>query len=258
MSQTSKNDSALVSRLTQYAVAAAAVPVASASGAIVSETFPSPIVLSNGASTGINFGDQFGSVFNFTFRRYTFTFTSYFGDFEFRSVANAVVNFNYYYNTAPSAPSFASFVNINPTLGFYGYNDPARFGPNQNLSTAAGLNFTTFDYSRGTNHDLFNRNLYFSATYFGGYSFYSGTYGAWGAGQRGFLLFRFDGAGGDHYGYFDISIASDGESMRIHGWAFNDQVDGGISTIALPAPGSVGLACLALGAAGIRRKRRSA
>lgn len=258
MSQTSKNDSALVSRLTQYAVAAAAVPVATASGAIVSETFPSPIVLANGASTGINFGDQFGSVFNFTFRRYTFYNTSYFGDFSFRSVANAVVNFNYYYNTAPSAPESASFVNNNPIFGYYGGNDPVRFGANQNLSSAAGLGFSTFNYYRGTNHDIFNRSLYVSFSYFGGYSYYSGTYGAWRAGNRGFLLFRFDGIGGDHYGYFDISIAPDGESMRIHGWAFNDEVDGGISTIALPAPGSVGLACLALGAAGIRRKRRSA
>ena len=256
--------SSVTTRLAKYAMAAAAVPAASASAALVSETFAVPITLANGASTGINFGAQFGSVFNFTFNRYSSLNIRYgTGGYSFYSVANALINFNNKttYNTAAaSAPTSASFVNYNPLTGYFGGNDPARFGRNQNVT--GGLSFTTFSSSRGTQHDIFNKNFFYSvypSTFFGGftYSISSGTYGAWRQGDRGFLLFQFFAPGGNHFGYFDISIAANGQSMQIHGWAFDDTPGAGISTIALPAPGAVGLAALALGAAGVRRQRRA-
>ena len=251
--------SSVTTRLAKYAMAAAAVPAASASAALVSETFAVPITLANGASTGISFGAQFGSVFNFTFNRYSsLNINSYSGGYSFYSVANALINFNNNasYNTAaPSAPTSASFVNYNPAIGYFGGNDPAIFGNGQNIT--GGLSFTSFGYYRGTQHDIFNKNLFYSVRSSGFYSIYSGTYGAWNQGQRGFLLFQFFAPGGNHFGYFDISIAANGQSMQIHGWSFNDTPGGGVSTIALPAPGAVGLAALAFGAAGIRRQRRA-
>lgn len=254
----------VTTRLAKYAMAAAAVPAASASAALVSETFIVPITLANGASTSIDFGAQFGSVFNFTFNQYTSLNINYYtGGYSFYSVANALINFNNptSYNTAAaSAPTSASFVNNNPAFGYYGGNDPARFGNGQNVT--GGLSFTNFSNFRGTQHDIFNKNLFYSVQtfasyYFPGYSFYSGTYGAWQQGQRGFLLFQFFAPGGNHFGYFDISIAANGQSMQIHGWSFDDTPGAGVSTIALPAPGAVGLAALAFGAAGVRRQRRA-
>jgi hypothetical protein len=257
---TAKTSTTTATRLAQYALAAAALPAAAASGSVVSETFQIPLTVSDNNSLSIDFGPQFGSVFNFTFRRYTQVNVSYNGGYYLRSVANALINFNnpYYYNFGGTEPvysaSFANYDFINP--GPYGGNDPIRFGAGRANSYGASLYFNDFDFYRSDDHDLFNKYFYFGVSSSGDYDLYSGTYGYWQQNQRGFLLFQFFTSGGTHFGYFDLSIAPNGESLRIHGWAFNSLPGGAISTIALPSPGTVGLGALAMGAAGIRRQRR--
>jgi hypothetical protein len=187
---------------------------------------------------------------------------SYNGGFYLQSVANALINFNnpYNYNFGGTQTVYGASVAASDFVnGLYGGNDPVRFGGGRLLSYGASIGFQYMNSYRGTNQDIFNKNFFYSVSSSGNYSLYSGTYGYWGAGQRGFLLFQFFASGGNtHFGYFDLSIAPNGESLRIHGWAFNDTPGGAVSTIALPSPGTVGLGALAMGAAGIRRHRREA
>lgn len=112
----------------------------------------------------------------------------------------------------------------------------------------------------------------------GGGFFYSvnGTLGngqEWGLGSgnatgsqslRGFLAFRISDGGSDwYYGYFDVEVSRDDNgsgsalSLTVHGWAYND-VAGQSITIggATAVPGGAGLSALAIGAAGLRGRRR--
>ncbi|MEE2972276.1 MAG: hypothetical protein VX672_04050, partial [Planctomycetota bacterium] len=85
------------------------------------------------------------------------------------------------------------------------------------------------------------------------------TTGAMSPGQRGFLALGFELDGDRVFGWADISLSTDGLSLTVHGWAFEDsgeailagQTEGG----GTPVPGLGGLAALACGAAGLRRKR---
>ncbi|MEE2972275.1 MAG: hypothetical protein VX672_04045 [Planctomycetota bacterium] len=96
---------------------------------------------------------------------------------------------------------------------------------------------------------------YFNA---GGES-HSSSSGILAAGQRGFLALGFELDGEAVFGWADISLSADGLSLTLHGWAFEDsgeailagQTEGG----GTPVPGLGGLAALACGAAGLRRKR---
>jgi len=252
----------IASRLTRYATIAAAVPASSAVAAIVTDNFSTPVVVTNGNPVDIDFGAQFGEVFRFTFNRYTdfdTNFSTYFGDqviYRFSSAANALMNFNnpYYYNNgAITPPSYASFVNYNPVQNYYGGNDPVRFAQGQVVDY--GLSFFSFDYYRGTNHDLFRKGFSYSVTNYGDFNYSSSTFGAWRPGQRGFLLFAFYEDEDAYFGFFDIGLSPNGQSMLIYGWQFNNTSGAPITTQPLPAPGAVGLGALAMGAAGIRRKR---
>jgi hypothetical protein len=77
---------------------------------------------------------------------------------------------------------------------------------------------------------------------------------------RGFLPFRIGAASGFYYGYFDVEVSRNGNtvpsmfSMTIHGWAYENTLNGSITTPS-SVPGS-GLAALAVGAAGLRGRRR--
>ena len=87
----------------------------------------------------------------------------------------------------------------------------------------------------------------------------SSSFGILAAGQRGFLALGFQLDGEAVFGWADISLSADGLSLTLHGWAFEDsgeailagQTEGG----GTPVPGLGGLAALACGAAGMRRKR---
>ncbi len=92
-----------------------------------------------------------------------------------------------------------------------------------------------------------------------GTSFDTESSGILAAGQRGFLALSWDLDGKAVFGWADISLSADGLSLTLHGWAFEDsgeaiiagQTEGG----GTPVPGLGGLAALACGAAGMRRKR---
>ena len=83
--------------------------------------------------------------------------------------------------------------------------------------------------------------------------------GAMSPGQRGFLALGFELDGETVFGWADISLSTDGLSLTVHGWAFEDsgeaivagQTEGGDNAV----PGLGGLAALACGAAGMRRRR---
>ena len=268
MSSTAASTSAsktLTARLGQYAAVAAAIPAAGASGAIVTDSFSSPVVVTNGNPVDINFGATFGEVFRFTFNRYTDFDTNihtYYGNtiiYRFSSAANALINFNnpYYYNTnAISPPESAYFANFNPANGYFGGNDPVRFAQGQQVSYygGTGVSWNDFDYYRGTNHDIFRKGFSYSVTNYGNFSYSSSTFGAWRPGQRGYLLFSFFEDGDSYNGFFDIALSANGDSLIINGWAFNNTPDSPITTQPLPAPGAVGLAALPMGAAGVRRQ----
>lgn len=81
---------------------------------------------------------------------------------------------------------------------------------------------------------------------------------------RGYLGFQFNDGTSNFYGYFDVEVARNGRgkssstfSMTIHGWAYDDS--GAPITISAPVavPGGAGLASLAVGALGLRGRRRS-
>ena len=77
-------------------------------------------------------------------------------------------------------------------------------------------------------------------------------------GDRGFLALGFDLDGETVYGWADISLSSDGLNLTVHSWAFEDSGEGilaGQTEDSTPVPGIGGLAALACGAAGLRRKR---
>ena len=79
--------------------------------------------------------------------------------------------------------------------------------------------------------------------------------------ERGFAAFKIrEGSvqsDPGYYGWIDISWSNDG-TLTIHGYAYNDVLDGSIHVGDVPAPGALGLIGLAAGASGIRRKRHTA
>ena len=110
----------------------------------------------------------------------------------------------------------------------------------------------------------FTNYYYFSSTSAGGIwtssrsSSDRSSTGIMTSGERGFLAISFDLDGETVYGWADISLSTDGLSMTVHGWAFEDSGEGilaGQTEDSTPVPGIGGLAALACGAAGLRRKR---
>ena len=76
--------------------------------------------------------------------------------------------------------------------------------------------------------------------------------------DRGFLALSFDLDGETVYGWAAVTLSNDGLSLSVDSWAFEDSGEGilaGQTEDATPVPGIGGLAALACGAAGLRRKR---
>ena len=103
---------------------------------------------------------------------------------------------------------------------------------------------------------------YDGASYSSNWSSSSSTSsGAMALGERAFLGMEFENNSGDTvYGWAEIGLSADGFSFIVHSWAYDDtggmilagQTEASTST---PVPGLGGLAALAGGAAGMRRKR---
>ena len=113
-------------------------------------------------------------------------------------------------------------------------------------------------------HSWFSNYYYFFSSSYGGtstrqrFSSSGSSDGVISPGDRGFLALGFDLGGETVYGWADISLSSDGLSLTVHSWAFEDSGEGilaGQTENATPVPGLGGLAALACGAAGLRRKR---
>jgi|GEM_PF-1922311 len=99
------------------------------------------------------------------------------------------------------------------------------------------------------------------------------------ASVRGYLGFRIpDGASGFYFGWFDVTVSRDGTghaggtvgpatfqpvgtpsyfSLTIHAWAYDDTGAAILAGQTSAVPGGAGLAALAVGASGLRRRRRT-
>ncbi|WOO43463.1 hypothetical protein [Rubellicoccus peritrichatus] len=89
---------------------------------------------------------------------------------------------------------------------------------------------------------------------------FNGTMGYGNFTGRGFGGFQFEATGGAiHYAWADMTVAANGSSIIIHGWAYEDTPNTTIAAGAIPEPAEVGmgLGLLALGAAGLRRWRKN-
>ncbi len=248
----------LAARVSRYATLAAALPAASASGAIVWSgpgplgvaTVNNPLLLDLGAGIGevfrfeVGFDSAVGATFSAT--SYTFNGYTYFrpgGSFSFQSW-NPLIQFNPANGNGIGDPRFA----------FAGTgNDPLRLASGvliPGIQSFYGPMTTSF----GTSHDL-GISSTFQIRYTTGFADSGGfETGQWGGGARGFIGFNIEVAGADTFGWIDVEWNELSKQLIIHGWAYNDTPRGPISTGEVPAPAS-GLALLALGAAGIRRKR---
>ncbi len=82
----------------------------------------------------------------------------------------------------------------------------------------------------------------------------------WAPGDQGFAGIRFGYGSAYYYGWVDMTMNPD-ETVTVNRWALDDVADAPVTTGAspVPEPGSGAmLALLALGAAGLRRRRQSA
>ena len=100
-------------------------------------------------------------------------------------------------------------------------------------------------------------------------AFVANSLGSWQAptngSLQGYIAFAIsDGVSSYYFGYFDVTVSNNGRTgttsvytLTINGWAYNS-VAGQSITIGAPAavPGGAGLAALAVGAAGLRGRRR--
>jgi hypothetical protein len=78
-------------------------------------------------------------------------------------------------------------------------------------------------------------------------------------GTVGIAGVRFNISGQPHYAWLRLQVAADGSSLTIVDWAYEDAPNTPISAGAVPEPGSaglVGLGLLALGARGVRHRRK--
>ena len=242
----------LSGRLARYsAVAAGLVPFAGASAAIIGQTGLN-VVVNPGPSVGIDFGPGFGEVFAFQVAPLSATIpASYYYPFTtFIDRNDAVVQFNPY-NTGGAYAAFHA--------GSVGGGNPARLPGGYYIGYSAGT-FNSMTSSFGTFHDLVQAGDVKVVSYTGGATVFSSSYsvGDWAGGQRGYLGFAMYIGLDTYFGWFDVEAAVGGGQLIIHGWGLNTTSTEGLEAGQIPAPAAGGLAALALGAAGIRRKRRTA
>ena len=169
---------------------------------------------------------------------------------------------------ALSIRSRTSFYNGTRTVsvsGSWGGGLPVAAGatfnnPGRNMNEFPGSGGTFYSGNRGTlnfSNTLTNWTQNLNA------SFVNDPQGLGNTGQTWYLLFRFwQGANAGTYGWlsFDAFVdpASQNDSIVVTGWGWDDSgatLAAGIGPVAVP--GGTGLAALAIGAAGLRGRRRS-
>jgi len=237
-------------RLMTYAVAAAVVPAGAASAAVVWSGPGQVGIASPGSPLLVDFGPGIGEIFRFNLTAFTGQQTA----FGSRSYFNAWVNFNPGNGNGVVAPMVrAAFVD----------GDPFRLSTGDPINAAQSFNPMTQAF--GTANDLAFTSHIHGSTGSGGTFTGGNAYGFWNGGARGFMGFNVEVNGADTFGWVDIEYLPGGFTrdggvplLIIHGWAYNDTPRGPINAGEIPAPASVGLAALAMGAAGIRRHRRMA
>ena len=246
----------LTSRLAQYAALSAVLPAAAASGAI-QWSGPGPIGTATiGSPLLVDFGAGVGEVFRFemvtnknsgTFPASTFTSNSYSYFRPGGSYALHLCNPLFQFNPANSGGVVLP--------GFLGTgNDPFRLGSGAAISS--GLVFVgPMTSAFSASHDIAH-SVSTAVQYSTGYAFTTNSaVGGWAGGDRGFIGFVMQLGGADRFGWFDVEYLPGTKELIIHGWAYNDDPDGPIDAGETPTPGVTGLLALAMGAAGIRRKR---
>ena len=221
-----------ISRIAAYTTLAAAglaVEPATA-GVITSGAGFVPVTIAPGQTKAINFGGGVGSVFQFG------------QTLDFSSGFSALIQ------RGPNGGTAQSIMIPG------GGNDPARVGSGYVISAGKAWYFN----DTGTLNDV------------GGAS--AGNWNAVsspGTVVRGYLGVRFTSAAlspGLHYGFFDVSFDNNptyrAGTMTVYGWAYEDQADTAITTQStVPEPMTAipaGLGLLALGASGLRARRRKA
>jgi hypothetical protein len=153
-----------------------------------------------------------------------------------------------YFSTIWVANAFA----INQ--GLFNAGDLINLAAIQSASGWANLYYAHRFFSVSVRSSSYDGNLY-SNRWSSSYTYIDG---ALTPGDRGFLALGFDLGGETVLGWADISLSTDGLSLTVHGWAFEDSGAGivaGETGASNPVPGLGGLAALACGAAGLRRKR---
>jgi hypothetical protein len=242
-------------KLSSYAALAAAALPATAGAEIVSETGLS--VVDPGL---IDFGPGFGDVFGL------FSFAG--GNRPNLSSLAAIVWPQNFFSTSLNNVHRASFV---PDGG-----RPANLASGYSVGSGAqwqGIGGTStyypgvppiFSGSDGMSwigprdNMLALRNGQVDCSFGGGTNWQTPS-GPWAPSASGFLGFRFstDHGANFHYGWFelDVALAAKTGSLTLKGWAFEDEPNVPVTT---PTPAAGGLALLAMGAAGIRRSRRTA
>jgi MYXO-CTERM domain-containing protein len=257
-------------RLSAYAALAGAAIPAAASGAIVSQTGLN-LMATPGSPLAIDFGPGFGEVFRFS------VYTTFDAGGSFRSTGNGG-----FFSSFTSTLSQSQVVQFNPgntggwnqasVMNYAGatQDDPQILGLNAPIDGAQGWFGMSSNFN--TRHNLAARSsyLFFSAfsyfTFSGATStfdinstFGTGTGFDWAPNERGFLGLRFSNNGTDfHYAWFDVEADVFNQKLTIHGWGFEDEANTRIGAGEVPAPGVAGLGLLAMGAAGVRRQRKSA
>ncbi len=252
-------------RLGLYVAAAgAAATGASASAEIIGAT-DLGLTITTGESMLLDFGPGFGEVFGFEVRSTNY-FTSFTNGGSISSTvtySSARLSFNplFQFNPNQTLWNAASFANLSSSNAYSFGNDPTRLAFGAAIDNGLGWS-GPMTSAFSTSHDIAQFSSFLRNTS----TLSSGTtsYGAWAGGARGFIGFRMPVAdpllseGSYIFGWIDVETSGDLTELTIHGWGLNTTPNGAITAGAIPAPGVGGLAMLAMGAAGIRRTRRSA
>jgi len=233
-------------------VAAGIIPAAGASAAIIGDANLN-LVVNPGATQLVDFGPGFGQIFGFQVVQSGFTLppSYYYSSTLQQNSYNAVFQFNPY----NSGGAYAAF-----HAGSVGGGNPMRLAASNNigyLSQGGTQYFYSMTSFLGTVHDLAAAGTF--KVLFGGVTSFSSTFssGDWAGGQRGYLGFALFIGADTYFGWFDVEVAAGGNQMTVYAWGLNTTSFESIHVGDVPAPGAVGLGALAMGAAGIRRQRRS-
>jgi len=257
-------------RLGRYTGLAAIIPAASAQAAVYHNDNAN-ISLSLNQTQLVDFGSGFGGIFQFALRG---TSTSSYNPPNQNTHSHTNPTYGSTTYGAPYTSHTTTFTTtttggnarqnrvFHPLIQRYGGSDagfianifaePTRLPSGALIS--GGLAFAHMNVGSNSNYDLgFFRSVFGTASGATQTNSFS-AYGSWYPDSRGFLGFTFGFAGHTYYGWFDVETRANLSQLLIHAWAFGD---GPIAAGEIPASGAGGVALLAMGAAGVRRTRRS-